>query len=103
METSMEAFIYPFESVAHQSVAMPGPVPPDRRSGLMSEFTHPRTVLDHPGMSLSRKRAVLAAWASDACAVEGRSAWRRIPQTGALVTVDDILDALQALDRTARN
>ena len=61
-------------------------------------FTHPSEVLGHPALSRTEKRALLAAWASDACAVEGRSAWRQVPDSGALVPIDAILDALQALD-----
>lgn len=61
--------------------------------------THPRQVVDHPALSRAEKRALLAEWASDACAVEGRPAWRQIPGSGALVIVDDVLAALQALDR----
>jgi hypothetical protein len=44
------------------------------------------------------KRAILASWASDACAVENLPNWRKLPETGALVPLDDILDALRALD-----
>ena len=62
-------------------------------------FSHPREVLDAPDLSASDKRALLASWASDACAVEGRPAWRRLPGSAELVCVDEILDALQALDR----
>ncbi|HEX2135217.1 MAG TPA: hypothetical protein VHG30_04820 [Microvirga sp.] len=62
-------------------------------------FFHPREVLEHPRLSPADKRALLAAWASDACAVEGRPALRQLPDTGAVVTVDEILAALRALDR----
>jgi hypothetical protein len=62
-------------------------------------FRHLREMLDNPSLSRSDKRALIAAWASDACAVEGRPAWRQIPGSGALVMVDDLLDALRALDR----
>jgi hypothetical protein len=50
-------------------------------------------------MSGSDKRALLAAWASDASAVEGQPALRWLPGTPAPVAVDDILSCLQALDR----
>ena len=62
-------------------------------------FSHPREVLDARGLSASDKRALLASWASDACAVEGMPAWRRPPGSPEPVCVDEILDALQALDR----
>ncbi len=66
-------------------------------------FTHPREVLSSSALQASEKRALLAAWASDACALEGRPAWRQLPGSGAAVTVDDVLDALQALDRITSN
>jgi hypothetical protein len=52
-------------------------------------------------LACSEKRALLASWASDACAVENRPNWRKLPETGALVPLDEILDALQALDGAA--
>jgi hypothetical protein len=61
-------------------------------------FTHPHEVLGHALLSRGEKRALLAEWASDACAVEGRPGWRQIPGSGAVIVVDDILDALRALD-----
>ena len=78
-----------------------GGFPQSAAGGPGSAFQHPREVLDDPTMPRSDKRALLAAWASDACAVEGRPAWRQLPESGALVPVDDILEALQALDRRA--
>ena len=61
-------------------------------------FTHPQQVLGHALLSRGEKRALLAEWASDACSVEGRPGWRQIPGSGAVVVIDDILDALRALD-----
>jgi hypothetical protein len=61
-------------------------------------FTHPHQVLGHAFLSRGEKRALLAEWASDACSVEGRPGWRQIPGSGAVVVIDDILDALRALD-----
>ncbi len=61
-------------------------------------FMEPSEVLAHPALARSEKRAILASWASDACAVENLPNWRKLPETGALVPLDDILDALQALD-----
>ena len=60
--------------------------------------THPHQVLGHALLSRGEKRALLAEWASDACSVEGRPGWRQIPGSGAVVVIDDILDALRALD-----
>jgi hypothetical protein len=61
-------------------------------------FSAPQEVLAHPTLGTSDKRAILASWASDACAVENLPNWRKLPDTGALLPLDDILDALQALD-----
>jgi hypothetical protein len=63
-------------------------------------FTHPAEVVRDPGLTLNEKRAILASWASDACAVEAAPALRRIPD-GRLVTIDDVMDALRRLDREA--
>jgi hypothetical protein len=64
-------------------------------------FSDPQEVLAHPALGINDKRAILASWASDACAVENLPNWRRLPETGALVALDDILDALQVLDGAA--
>ena len=55
----------------------------------------------HPLLDTSARRAILASWASDACAVENLPNWRKLPETGALVPLDDILDALRGLDGSA--
>ena len=62
-------------------------------------FAHPSAVLEAPTLTGSQKRALLAGWASDACALEGRPAWRWLSGAPAPVLVDDILASLQALDR----
>ena len=61
-------------------------------------FDHPSDVTKDPDLSLNEKRAILAAWASDACAVEAAPALRKSP-TGRVVQFDDIMDALRALDQ----
>lgn len=61
-------------------------------------FRDPQEVLAHPALGEGDKRAILAGWASDACAVENLPNWRKLPGTGALVVLDDILEALRALD-----
>jgi len=63
-------------------------------------FAHPSEVVKDPDLSLAEKRAILASWASDACAVEAVPALRRAPGTPA-VRFDDIMDALRMLDRQA--
>ena len=39
-------------------------------------FEHPRNVVDDPDMTLNEKRAILASWAWDACAIEAAPALR---------------------------
>jgi len=76
---------------------------PGQQAAIRSEqapvFAHPSAVLEATTLTGSEKRALLAGWASDACALEGRPAWRWLSGTPAPVGVDDILAALQALDR----
>jgi hypothetical protein len=61
-------------------------------------YKHPSDVVNDPDLSLNQKRAVLASWASDACAVEAAPALRKGPG-GRVVQFDDIMDALRMLDR----
>jgi hypothetical protein len=61
-------------------------------------FENPQQVVDDPDLSLNEKRAILASWASDACAVEAAPALRRPPGAAQAVSVDDILQALRTLD-----
>jgi hypothetical protein len=65
-------------------------------------FAHPLDVVRDPDLTLNEKRALLASWASDACAVEAAPALRYAPGSGRSVQFDDIIDALQTLDRQAR-
>jgi hypothetical protein len=60
-------------------------------------FGHPRRVVEDPDLTLNEKRAILASWASDACAVEAVPALRQAPGTKP-VQFDDVMDALRALD-----
>jgi hypothetical protein len=62
-------------------------------------FDHPRDVADDPDLTLNEKRAILASWASDACAVEAAPALRCAPGGKAPVPVDEILEVLRALDK----
>ena len=61
-------------------------------------FNHPSEVVNDPDLTLNEKRAILASWASDACAVEAAHGLRVTP-SGSAVRFDDILDALRTLDR----
>jgi hypothetical protein len=61
-------------------------------------FTRPADVVNDPDLTLSEKRAILASWASDACAVEAVPALRK-PPGSTPVRFDDIMEALRELDR----
>jgi hypothetical protein len=61
-------------------------------------FELPQQVVDDPDLTLNEKRAILASWASDACAVEASPALRRPPGASRSVRVDEILEALRSLD-----
>src|SRR3954467_5338741 len=62
-------------------------------------FSHPSDVVNDPDLTLNEKRAILASWASDACAIESVPALRSAPaQGGKPVAFDDVMDALRALD-----
>jgi len=61
-------------------------------------FEHPKDVVSDPDLSLNEKRAILASWASDACAVEAAPALRKMP-SGRVVSFDEIMDAMRSLDR----
>src|SRR5215213_6145107 len=61
-------------------------------------YEHPRDVLEDPDLTTYEKRAILSAWASDACAVESAPALRRAPGAKAAVSFDDVIDALRSLD-----
>jgi hypothetical protein len=63
-------------------------------------FGRPSEVVDDPDLTLSEKRAILASWASDACAIEAAPDLRAGPR-GFAVRFDDIMDALRTLDRQA--
>jgi hypothetical protein len=60
-------------------------------------FDHPCDVVRDPDLTLNEKRAILASWASDACAVDSAPALRK-PPNGRVVTFDDVVDALRSLD-----
>jgi hypothetical protein len=61
-------------------------------------FDHPKDVLEHPSLSVSEKRAILASWASDASAIASCPALRAPASLRAPATVDEILEALCELD-----
>jgi hypothetical protein len=60
-------------------------------------FRSPMDVVTDPDMTVQEKRAILASWASDACAVEAVPDLRS-PPSAPLVRFDAIMDALKQLD-----
>ena len=67
-----------------------------------SHFQHPLDVVRHPQFEPEVKRSILASWASDANAVEGKPALRKPPRVRRPFSVDDVLAALRDLDGRPR-
>jgi hypothetical protein len=64
-------------------------------------FEHPSDVVNDPDLTLNEKRAILASWASDACAPEAAPHLRCAPGGKQPVLFDDVMEALRALDKQA--
>ena len=64
-------------------------------------FEHPSHVVNDPDLTLNEKRAILASWASDACAREAAPGLRHAPGGKQPVLFDDVMDALRTLDKQA--
>jgi hypothetical protein len=64
-------------------------------------LSHPSEVLSDQDLSISDKRSLLASWVSDAFSVENLPSLRQLA-SGAVVWVDDIVDALKSLDAPRR-
>jgi hypothetical protein len=62
-------------------------------------YERPADVLVDTSLTLAEQRAILSAWASDACAVESAPPLRHAPFAARPVTFDEVMDALVALDR----
>ncbi len=70
-------------------------------------FEHPSHVVNDPDLTLNEKRAILASWASDACAPEAAPYLRCAPGGKQPILFDDVMDALRTwtskrTKRTAR-
>ena len=63
-------------------------------------FNSPSEVVNDLDLTLNEKRAILASWASDACALEAVPELRQTPE-GNVVRYDDIMEALRKLDGEA--
>jgi hypothetical protein len=67
-----------------------------------SAFGHPSEVVNDPDLTLNEKRAILASWASDACASEAAPELHACPSgSSTCVRFDDIMEALRTLDKEA--
>lgn len=64
-------------------------------------FSFPHEVVDDPSLGFDQKRAILAQWASDACAVESLPTLRLLPGTTFPVTYSSIMDARARLEGLA--
>lgn len=64
----------------------------------LSHFRRPFDIAKHPTMEPEVKRAILASWASDAAAVEGRPGLRRPNRHGPPMAFDDVMSALKSID-----
>jgi hypothetical protein len=62
-------------------------------------FEHPSDVVYDPDLTLNEKRAILASWASDACAPEASPHLRSPPGAKQSVLFDDVMEALRTLDK----
>ena len=62
-------------------------------------FLHPLEVIKDQDLTTTEKREILAAWASDASAVEHRPSQRWLLGTPAPVPLSEVLSALKRLDR----
>jgi hypothetical protein len=62
-------------------------------------FAHPSEVVSDPDLTLNEKRAILASWASDACAVDSAPALRHAGPGKPPVGFDDVMEALRILDK----
>jgi len=63
-------------------------------------FAHPSDIVADPDLTLNEKRAILASWASDACAAEANPLLRQTGD-GRTASWDDVMDALKELDLQA--
>jgi hypothetical protein len=74
------------------------PIDIHANSLLAATFSHPSEVLSNPILSAPEKRCVLAAWASDAFAVEDNPWLRQLPGSDTPIPLKAIIEALRRLD-----
>jgi len=69
------------------------------RTRAMWSFTFPHQLVSDPSIEPEEKRGILAAWASDAHAVDSLPVLRHLPGTPFPVTFSSIMNAMAELDR----
>jgi hypothetical protein len=84
--------------VGHLATGLPAE---DLVSRKLVVFAHPDEVLSDGELNIEDKRALLASWASDAFSIENSPSLRQL-KSGAVVRVDDIMEALKSLDEPRR-
>jgi hypothetical protein len=62
-------------------------------------FQNPDDVIKDPDLNFAEKRSILASWASDACAVDGRPDLRWLLGSPEPVPLFEVLDAIRRLER----
>jgi hypothetical protein len=86
-----------FGGVTHGCLSHPQKSPIDY--GLMLRFSVEIKREEPSGVPRTgEKRAILAYWASDAAAAASDPAFRELPGSNRIVTIDEVLEALSALD-----
>jgi hypothetical protein len=84
--------------VGHLAIGLPAE---DLLSRKLVVFAHPDEVLSDGELNIEDKRALLASWVSDAFSIENSPSLRQL-KNGAVVRVDDIMEALKSLDEPRR-
>jgi len=87
LTTARDGNVFEFEALLH-----PGTI-----------YAHPRDVVSDSSLALGEKRVILASWASDASAIASCPALRVPEGLKAPVRIDEILEALCALDGGPRD
>jgi len=72
-------------------------IAPETSDPSLDRLLFPARHFSHPDEA-QEKRAILASWASDACAVDSVPALRKPPGASRPVTFDAVMDALRRLD-----
>jgi len=86
-------------ATTEQQIETFGLRPPAGAPGSAADYEHPQDVLEADDLTPAQKRAVLAAWLSDASAVQDEPQLRWLLGTPAPVTTAEIRAAIAELDQ----